>query len=129
MWTQRREAFGILYLHGTVQSVVWSASGCSGHLCSCGSAPVSEGRANIQAFLQEWGERLREHFRARDLFERRETTSFGKSRLDLLREELVEFGGPEYEAVYQLWRKQGDSVLGAIETLWTMVQVTLRHTG
>jgi hypothetical protein len=66
----------------------------------------------FRRFYRNGGERLREHFRARDLFERRETTSFGKSRLDLLREELVEFGGPEYEAVYQLWRKQGDSVLG-----------------
>ena len=58
-------------------------------------------------------ERLRGHFRARDLFEGRETSLFGKSRLDQLQEELVEFGGPEYEAVYQLWREQGDCVLGS----------------
>ena len=46
-------------------------------------------------------ERLRKHFRARDLFERRETSSFGKAGLDRLREELRgEFGGPEYEAMY-----------------------------
>jgi hypothetical protein len=29
-------------------------------------------------------ERLREHFQARNLFDRRETSSFGKSRLDRL---------------------------------------------
>jgi len=56
-------------------------------------------------------ERLREHFWARDLFERRETSSFGKSRLDRLREELNEFGGPQYEALYRRWREQGDRVL------------------
>ena len=41
-------------------------------------------------------ERLREHFRARDLFDRRETSSFGKSGLDRLREELNELAGPQY---------------------------------
>jgi hypothetical protein len=56
-------------------------------------------------------ERLREHFWARDLFERRETSSFGKSRLDRLRDELNEFGGPQYEALYRRWREQGDCVL------------------
>ena len=56
-------------------------------------------------------ERLREHFWARDLFERRETSSFDKSRLDRLREELNEFGGPQYEALYRRWREQGDCVL------------------
>ena len=56
-------------------------------------------------------ERLREHFWARDLFERRETSSFGKSRLDQLREELNEFGGPQYEALYRRWREQGDCAL------------------
>jgi hypothetical protein len=39
-------------------------------------------------------ERLREHFRARVLCDRRETSSFGKSRLGRLREELNEFAGP-----------------------------------
>jgi len=57
-------------------------------------------------------ERLREHFRARDLFDRRETSSFDKSRLDRLREELNEIGGPQYEALYRQWREQGDYVLG-----------------
>ena len=36
-------------------------------------------------------ERLRKHFQARDLFERRETSSLGKIRLDQLREALAEF--------------------------------------
>jgi hypothetical protein len=58
-------------------------------------------------------ERLREHFRARDLFERRETSSFGKAELDRLREELAEFGGPEYEALYYQWRERGDCILGS----------------
>jgi hypothetical protein len=57
-------------------------------------------------------ERLREHFRARDLFDRRETSSFGESSLDRLREELNEFGGPQYEALYRRWRERGDCVLG-----------------
>jgi hypothetical protein len=41
-----------------------------------------------------------------------ETSSFGKSRLDRLREELNEFAGPPYEALYRRWREQGDCVLG-----------------
>ena len=57
-------------------------------------------------------ERLREHFQARNLFDRRETSSFGKSRLDRLREELNEFAGPPCEALYRRWREQGDCVLG-----------------
>ena len=39
-------------------------------------------------------ERLREHFRARDLFERRQTSSFGKAGLDRLREEWRSSEGP-----------------------------------
>ena len=38
--------------------------------------------------------------------------SFGKSRLDRLREELNEFAGPQYETLYRRWREQGDCVLG-----------------
>ena len=57
-------------------------------------------------------ERLREHFQARNLFDRRETSSFGKNRLDRLREELNEFAGPPCEALYRRWREQGDCVLG-----------------
>jgi hypothetical protein len=57
-------------------------------------------------------ERLCDHFRARVLLERRETSSFGKARLDRLREELAEFRGPEYEALYCRWREWGDGVLG-----------------
>jgi hypothetical protein len=40
-------------------------------------------------------ERLRKHFQARDLFERQETSSLGKIRLDQLREALAEFADPE----------------------------------
>lgn len=50
------------------------------------------------------------NFRARDLFERRETSSCGKAGLDRLREELTEFGGPEYEARYGQWRERGGAV-------------------
>ena len=57
-------------------------------------------------------ERLREHFRARVLCDRRETSSFGKSRLGRLREELNEFAGPPYEALYRRRREQGYCVLG-----------------
>ncbi len=70
-------------------------------------------------------ERLREHFRARDLFERRETSSFGKAGLDRLREELTEFGGPSMKpgmangenAVIGWGQKSGSG------------QEALRHTG
>jgi len=59
-------------------------------------------------------QRLAEHFRDRQLFERRETVSFDKRRLDRLREELREFGGTRYDALYRQWLEQGDSaVLGA----------------
>ena len=71
------------------------------------------GSEGMRAVVDADIERLRNHFLARDLFERRETSSFSKSRLDQLREELVEFGGPEHEALYQLWREQGDCVLGS----------------
>ena len=47
-----------------------------------------------------------QHFRVRDLLDRREISSFGKSRLGPLREELNEFGGPQYEALYRRWREQ-----------------------
>ena len=76
-----------------------------GRVCGNGAQAVSvPGDRDI--------ERLREHFRARDLFERRETSSFGKAGLDRLREELAEFGGPEYEAMYCQWRERGDCILG-----------------
>jgi len=78
----------------------------------CGkSRPHANLVDNTTWHLVEDIERLREHFWARDLFERRETSSFGKSRLDRLREELNEFGGPQYEALYRRWREQGDCVL------------------
>jgi hypothetical protein len=32
--------------------------------------------------------------------------------LDRLREELAEFGGPGYNALYRRWRDGGDAVLG-----------------
>jgi hypothetical protein len=55
--------------------------------------------------------RLVEHFRARDLFERRETASFDKRRLDQLRDELEEFGGPEYQVWYRRWKQEGDAAV------------------
>jgi len=43
---------------------------------------------------------------------------FGKARLDRLREELAEFRGPEYDALYRRWRDGGDWVLGeSLESL------------
>jgi len=50
--------------------------------------------------------------RVRDLFERRETSSFGKVGLDRLRDELTEFGRLEYEALYCEWRERDDCILG-----------------
>ncbi len=55
--------------------------------------------------------RLLEHFRARDLFERRETGSFDQRKLDQLREELQEFHGPEYVAWYRRWIQEGDAAV------------------
>lgn len=62
--------------------------------------------------------RLLEYFRARDLFERRETSSFDKHRLDQLRDELEEFHGPEYEAWYRRWKQEGDTAVIASAKNW-----------
>jgi hypothetical protein len=57
--------------------------------------------------------RLVEHFRDRQLFERRETLSFDKRRLDRLRNELREFRGPRYDILYREWQEQGDGAVRA----------------
>jgi hypothetical protein len=56
---------------------------------------------------------LLEHFEMRNLFERRETGTLDRAQLDQLRDDLVEFRGSEYEALYQRWKSEGEStVLG-----------------
>ena len=67
-------------------------------------------------------ERLREHFRVRDLLDRGETSSFGKSRWDRLREQLSEFGGLQYETLYGRRWEQGDCVLGTVHTMLASAQ-------
>ena len=100
----RLDRFGIIYIAGD-ERMFPKAERIFGRVCGNGAQAVSvPGDRDI--------ERLREHFRARDLFERRETSSFGKAGLDRLREELAEFGGPEYEALYCQWRERGDCILG-----------------
>lgn len=61
----------------------------------------------------EKGERTRlvAHFRMRGLLERRETSSFSPRMLDQLREELEEFSGLEYAALYTRWKAEGDQVV------------------
>ena len=53
--------------------------------------------------------RLREHFRDRDLFERRQTSGFNKERLDQLRKDLQTFAGERYQAVYDRWKQDRDA--------------------
>jgi hypothetical protein len=100
----RLDGFGIIYMAGD-ERMFPKAERIFGRVCGNGAQtiPVPRDRDIV---------RLREHFRARDLFERRETSSFGKAGLDRLREELTEFGGPEYEALYGQWRERGDCFFG-----------------
>ena len=93
-----------------------------GRVCGNGARAVSVSRERDI-------ERLREHFWARDLFERRETSSFGKAGLDRLREELAEFRGPEYEALYCECRERGDCILGGSAESTKSSQGALRPTG
>jgi hypothetical protein len=51
--------------------------------------------------------RLREHFRIRELFERQGSRCLGQQRLDFFRDELEEFRGPKFEALYQQWKNEG----------------------
>jgi hypothetical protein len=49
---------------------------------------------------------LREHFRIRELFERQGTRCLDQRRLDCFRDELEEYRGPQYEALYQQWKAE-----------------------
>ncbi|HEX9012983.1 MAG TPA: hypothetical protein VF813_05685 [Anaerolineaceae bacterium] len=55
--------------------------------------------------------RMLEHFRMRDLLERRATASLDRGQLDQLRQDLEVFGRRDYEALYQRWKLEGDSVV------------------
>jgi hypothetical protein len=101
----RLDRFGVIYMAGD-ERIFPKAQRIFDRVCGNGTQAVSVPRDRDF-------ERLREHFRARDLFERRETSSFGKAGLDRLREELKEFGGPEYEALYGQWQECGDCILGS----------------
>jgi len=52
--------------------------------------------------------RLREHFRIRQLFERQGSRCLDQQRLDCFRDELEEYRGPKFEALYQQWKNEGD---------------------
>ena len=51
--------------------------------------------------------RLREHFRIRELFERQGSRCLDQQRLDCFRDELEEYRGPQFEALYRQWKSQG----------------------
>jgi hypothetical protein len=51
--------------------------------------------------------RLREHFRIRELFERQGSRCLDQQRLDCFRDELEEYRGPQFEALYQQWKGEG----------------------
>ena len=99
---RRLDRFEIIYMAGD-ERMFPKAERIFGRVCGNGAQAVSVRDRDIV--------RLREHFRARDLFDRRETSSFDQAGLDRLREELTEFGGPEYEALYCQWRDRGDCIL------------------
>jgi hypothetical protein len=51
--------------------------------------------------------RLREHFRIRELFDQKETRCLDQQRLDCFRDELEEYRGPKFEALYRQWKNEG----------------------
>jgi hypothetical protein len=51
--------------------------------------------------------RLQEHFRIRELFERHGSRCLDQQRLDCFRDELEEYRGPKFEALYQQWKSEG----------------------
>src|SRR5215510_8095704 len=51
--------------------------------------------------------RLREHFRIRELFDQKETRCLDQQRLDCFRDELEEYRGPKFDALYQQWKNEG----------------------
>ena len=53
--------------------------------------------------------RLREHFQIREQFERHGSRCLDQERLDCFRDELEEYRGPEFEALYQQWKGEGSS--------------------
>ncbi len=117
----RLERFGIIYIAGD-ERMFPKAERIFGRLCGNGPRAVYVPRDREI-------ERLREHFRARDLFERRETSSFGKAGLDRLREELTEFGGPNMKPC----NGNGENAVSAFrvgaQKFWKGGQEALRHTG
>jgi hypothetical protein len=53
--------------------------------------------------------RLREHFRIRSLFESPGSRCLDQRHLDSFRDELEQYRGPRYEALYQQWKGNGNS--------------------
>jgi hypothetical protein len=50
---------------------------------------------------------LREHFRIRELFEQQGSRCLDQQRLDCFRDELEEYRGSKFEALYQQWKSGG----------------------
>lgn len=57
--------------------------------------------------------RLREHFRIRELFECQGSRCLDQRRLDCFRDELEEYRGPKFEALYQQWKNEESLGVGA----------------
>jgi hypothetical protein len=57
--------------------------------------------------------RLREHFRIRELFERRGSRCLDQQSLDSFRDELDEYSGPQFDTLYKQWKDEGRPGVGA----------------
>jgi hypothetical protein len=58
-------------------------------------------------------ERLLADFRDRQLFERRETSSFDRLRLDRLRDDMDTFPGAHFPEIFTRWKVSGDESIRA----------------
>jgi hypothetical protein len=104
----RLDSFRAVYVAGD-QSMFPKAERIFSRLCG-GSGSGSNG-VPVDPEVR----RLLDHFHDRDRLERRQTASFDKPQLDQLSDELREFRGPKYEALYRHWQRQGEgAVLNAM---------------
>jgi hypothetical protein len=58
-------------------------------------------------------DRLLAHFRDRKLFEKRETSSFDRLRLDALRDDMYCFSGRHFARMFARWETSGDEAIRA----------------
>ena len=70
--------------------------------------------------------RLREHFRIRELFDQKETRCLDQQRLDCFRDELEEYRGPKFEALYQQWKNVGSLGIRADDAATDQVRRVFR---